>query len=53
MKVLIVDDEPDLRWMLRNLFEDEGFEVSGREPDAEARGCSIAADAMLAGTVGQ
>jgi hypothetical protein len=27
---------------------DDGFEVLGREPDAEARGCSIAADAMLA-----
>jgi hypothetical protein len=26
----------------------DGFEVIGREPDAEARGCSIAADAMLA-----
>jgi hypothetical protein len=27
----------------------DGFEVLGREPDAEARGCSIAADALLAG----
>ncbi len=26
---------------------DDGFEVLGREPGAEARGCSIAADAML------
>jgi len=26
-----------------------GFEVLGREPGAEARGCSIAADALLAG----
>ena len=26
----------------------DGFEVVGREPGAEARGCSIAADAMLA-----
>ncbi len=25
--LLIVDDEPDLRWVLRGLFEDEGFEV--------------------------
>jgi len=25
----------------------DGFEVLGREPGAEARGCSIAADAML------
>ena len=27
----------------------DGFEVLGREADAEARGCSIAADALLAG----
>jgi hypothetical protein len=27
----------------------DGFEVLGREPGAEARGCSIAADEMLAG----
>jgi len=27
----------------------DGFEVLGREPGAEARGCSIAADAMLGG----
>jgi DNA-binding NtrC family response regulator len=25
--LLIVDDEPDLRWVLRGLFEDEGFTV--------------------------
>jgi hypothetical protein len=25
----------------------DGFEVMGREPGAEARGCSIAADEML------
>ena len=29
--ILIVDDEPDLRWMLRGLFEDEGFRVSDAE----------------------
>jgi hypothetical protein len=29
----------------------DGFEVLGREPDAEARGCSIAADALLVGAV--
>jgi hypothetical protein len=28
---------------------EDGFEVAGREPGAEERGCSIAADAMLAG----
>jgi len=26
-QLLIVDDEPDLRWVLRGLFADEGFEV--------------------------
>jgi hypothetical protein len=26
----------------------DGFEMIGREPGAEARGCSIAADEMLA-----
>jgi len=29
----------------------DGFEVLGREPGAEARGCSIAADAMLGGPI--
>jgi len=28
---------------------EDGFEVLGREPEAEARGCSIAADVLLAG----
>jgi hypothetical protein len=28
---------------------EEGFQVEGREPGAEARGCSIAADELLAG----
>ena len=28
----------------------DGFEVLGREPGAEARGCSIAADELLGGT---
>jgi hypothetical protein len=27
----------------------DGFDVLGREPGAEARGCSIAADEMLEG----
>ncbi|MBL8754393.1 MAG: sigma-54-dependent Fis family transcriptional regulator, partial [Planctomycetes bacterium] len=26
-RLLIVDDEPDLRWVLRGLFTDDGFEV--------------------------
>ncbi len=30
-------------------LRDDGFEVIGREPDAEARGCSIAADQLLTG----
>lgn len=31
LHLLIVDDEPDLRWMLRGLFEDDGFEVTEAE----------------------
>jgi len=31
----------------RRTSDGVGFEVAGRAPDAEARGCSIAADAML------
>jgi hypothetical protein len=31
------------------LCSGDGFEVLGREAGAEARGCSIAADEMLAG----
>ncbi|MBL8728701.1 MAG: sigma-54-dependent Fis family transcriptional regulator [Planctomycetes bacterium] len=34
--LLIVDDEPDLRWVLRGLFEDEGFEVEEAGDGAEA-----------------
>ena len=34
--LLIVDDEPDLRWMLRGLFEDEGFEVAEAEHGSAA-----------------
>jgi len=35
-RLLIVDDEPDLRWMLRGLFEDEGFDVQEATDGAEA-----------------
>ncbi|MCK5941493.1 MAG: sigma-54-dependent Fis family transcriptional regulator, partial [Planctomycetes bacterium] len=35
-QLLIVDDEPDLRWVLRGLFEDEGFEVEEAEDGAQA-----------------
>jgi DNA-binding NtrC family response regulator len=34
--LLIVDDEPDLRWVLRGLFEDEGFEVQEASDGQEA-----------------
>jgi DNA-binding NtrC family response regulator len=34
--LLIVDDEPDLRWVLRGLFEDEGFEVDEAADGDEA-----------------
>lgn len=34
-RILIVDDEPDMRWVLRGVFEDAGFEIAeagnGRE----------------------
>lgn len=35
-QLLIVDDEPDLRWMLRGLFEDEGFTVREAEHGKQA-----------------
>ena len=35
-QLLIVDDEPDLRWMLRGLFEDEGFAVQEAEHGKQA-----------------
>ena len=35
-QLLIVDDEPDLRWMLRGLFEDAGFEVREAENGKQA-----------------
>ncbi len=35
-QLLIVDDEPDLRWVLRGLFEDEGFRVSEAGDGIEA-----------------
>lgn len=35
-QLLIVDDEPDLRWVLRGLFEDEGFEVQEAEHGKQA-----------------
>jgi two-component system response regulator HydG len=35
-QLLIVDDEPDLRWVLRGLFEDEGFAVAEAGDGEEA-----------------
>jgi DNA-binding NtrC family response regulator len=35
-QLLIVDDEPDLRWVLRGLFEDEGFLVREASDGREA-----------------
>lgn len=35
-QLLIVDDEPDLRWVLRGLFEDEGFDVQEAEDGEQA-----------------
>lgn len=47
--LLIVDDEPDLRWMLRGLFEDEGFVVheAGDGDEALARLDEAAPDVVL------
>ncbi|MBX3463131.1 MAG: sigma-54-dependent Fis family transcriptional regulator [Planctomycetes bacterium] len=39
-RLLIVDDEPDLRWVLRGLFEDEGFEVAEAGDGEEALRCA-------------
>ena len=36
----------------RRTPDGEGFEIVGRAPDAEERGCSIAADAMLGSAAG-
>jgi DNA-binding NtrC family response regulator len=41
-QLLIVDDEPDLRWVLRGLFEDEGFAVA-EAGDGEQALAAIAA----------
>jgi DNA-binding NtrC family response regulator len=41
VELLIVDDEPDLRWVLRGLFEDEGFAVREAE-DGEAALAAVA-----------
>ena len=48
-QLLIVDDEPDLRWMLRGLFEDEGFVVheAGDGVEALARLDEAAPDVVL------
>ena len=34
--LLIVDDEPDMRWMLRGLFADAGFDVTEAEDGRDA-----------------
>ena len=36
LQLLIVDDEPDLRWVLRGLFEDEDFDVTEAGDGQEA-----------------
>lgn len=35
--ILVVDDEPDIRGLLKEILEDEGYEVSTAENGAEAR----------------
>ncbi len=36
--ILVVDDEPDIRTLLKEILEDEGYSVSTAENAAEARG---------------
>jgi two-component system response regulator HydG len=47
--VLVVDDEPDLRWVLRGLFEDAGFVVheAGDGAEALARAAAAPPDVVL------
>ncbi|MCB1561917.1 MAG: response regulator, partial [Xanthomonadales bacterium] len=42
--ILIVDDEPDIRGLLRDVLEDEGYRVSDA-PDAEAARLLVAQQA--------
>ena len=35
-RILIVDDEPDMRWVLRGIFEEAGFEVADAENGSDA-----------------
>jgi DNA-binding NtrC family response regulator len=37
--ILVVDDEPDIRGLLKEILEDEGFEVTTAETAADAREC--------------
>ncbi len=37
--ILVVDDEPDIRGLLKEILEDEGFEVTIAENAAQAREC--------------
>ena len=38
-KILVVDDEPDLRFILRRIFEQAGHEVTDASHGAEAMEC--------------
>jgi two-component system, NtrC family, nitrogen regulation response regulator NtrX len=37
--ILVVDDEPDIRGLLKEILEDEGFEVTVAENAGQAREC--------------
>jgi DNA-binding NtrC family response regulator len=37
--ILVVDDEPDIRSLVREILEDEGYEISVAENAAQARQC--------------
>ena len=35
-KILVVDDEPDIRFLLKDILEDEGYEVNLAENATQA-----------------
>ena len=41
--ILVVDDEPDIRGLLKEILEDEGFEVTIAENAERAREAPLAA----------
>ena len=46
--ILVVDDEPDIRGLLKEILEDEGFEVTIAENAARAEEARVAIEAFTA-----